>query len=111
MFSNNPAHHVLVDVHAEGQRNLLGNSRTTPGSGMFSAARARRDREVSTARWTISRVTEDSVVRLCLSSWKMRPGMNAQLYMLRDVMRLPTEPGRNFCGPHGWQLSSGVGPG
>ena len=30
MFSKNPAHHVLVDVHAEGQRNLLGNSRTTP---------------------------------------------------------------------------------
>src|SRR5262245_33993827 len=31
MFSENPAHHVLVDIHAEGQRNLLGNSRTTPG--------------------------------------------------------------------------------
>src|SRR5215471_3662595 len=31
MFSKNPAHHVPVDVHAEGQRNLLGNSRTTPG--------------------------------------------------------------------------------
>ena len=27
MFSQNPAHHVLVDVHAKGQRNLLGNSR------------------------------------------------------------------------------------
>src|SRR6516162_11273484 len=31
MFSQNPAHHVLVDVHAEGQRDLLSNSRTTPG--------------------------------------------------------------------------------
>src|SRR5215468_3524440 len=31
MFSKNSPHHVLVDVHAEGQRNLLGNSRTTPG--------------------------------------------------------------------------------
>src|SRR5215470_17122725 len=31
MFSKNPAYHVLVDIHAEGQRNLLGNSRTTPG--------------------------------------------------------------------------------
>jgi hypothetical protein len=31
MFSKNPAHHVLVNVHAEGQRSLLGNSRTTPG--------------------------------------------------------------------------------
>src|SRR6516165_5257355 len=31
MFSKNPSHDVLVDVHAEGQRNLLGNSRTTPG--------------------------------------------------------------------------------
>src|SRR6516165_9462812 len=30
MFSKNPPHDVLVDVHAEGQRNLLGNSRTTP---------------------------------------------------------------------------------
>src|SRR5262252_114897 len=47
---------------------------------------ARRDREVSTARWTISRVTKNSVVRLCVSSWKMERGMNAQLYMLRDVM-------------------------
>jgi hypothetical protein len=31
MFSQNPAHYVLVDVHAESQPNLLGNSRTTPG--------------------------------------------------------------------------------
>src|SRR6516165_201165 len=31
MFCKNPAHHVLVDVHAEGQSDLLGNSRTTPG--------------------------------------------------------------------------------
>src|SRR5215469_10967432 len=31
MFSKNPAHHVLVDVHAESQCNLLGDSRTTPG--------------------------------------------------------------------------------
>src|SRR5215813_9046412 len=31
MFSENPAHHVLVNVHAEGQRDLPGNSRTTPG--------------------------------------------------------------------------------
>src|SRR6516225_3109208 len=30
MFSKNPAHHVLVNVHAEGHRDLLGNSRTTP---------------------------------------------------------------------------------
>jgi hypothetical protein len=28
MFSKNPAHHVLVDAHAEGQRDLLSNSRT-----------------------------------------------------------------------------------
>src|SRR5215472_5333755 len=31
MFSQNPAHHVLVDIHAESQSDLLGNSRTTPG--------------------------------------------------------------------------------
>src|SRR6516165_7627594 len=31
MFSENPAHHVLVDIHAESQSDLLGNSRTTPG--------------------------------------------------------------------------------
>src|SRR5262245_31491651 len=31
MSSKNPAHHVLVDVHAESQCNLLGDSRTTPG--------------------------------------------------------------------------------
>src|SRR5262249_61677345 len=31
MLSKNPAHHVLVDVHAKGQSNLLSNSRTTPG--------------------------------------------------------------------------------
>src|SRR5215469_9610371 len=30
MFSKNSPHDVLVDVHAEGQSNLLGNSRTTP---------------------------------------------------------------------------------
>jgi hypothetical protein len=28
MFSKNPAHYLLVNVHAEGQRDLLGNSRT-----------------------------------------------------------------------------------
>jgi hypothetical protein len=74
----------------------------TGSSGLFSAVAGpvgRRDRDVSTTRWTISRVTENSVVRLCVSSWKMGQGINAQLYMLRDVMRLPTEPGRNFCGP------------
>src|SRR6516164_5738136 len=31
MFSKNPAHHVLVDIHAESQSYLLSNSRTTPG--------------------------------------------------------------------------------
>jgi hypothetical protein len=31
MFSKNPAHHVLVDVRAESQSDLLGDSRTTPG--------------------------------------------------------------------------------
>jgi len=30
MFSKNPPHHVLVDIHAKGQSDLLGNSRTTP---------------------------------------------------------------------------------
>jgi hypothetical protein len=29
MFSQNPAHHVLVDVHAEDQPDLLSNSQTT----------------------------------------------------------------------------------
>src|SRR6516165_1291581 len=29
MFSKNPAHHVLVDIHAESQSDLLGNARTT----------------------------------------------------------------------------------
>ena len=31
MFCKNPAHHVLVDIHAESQSYLLSNSRTTPG--------------------------------------------------------------------------------
>jgi hypothetical protein len=31
MLSKNPAHHVLVNVHADGQRDLLGDSRTTAG--------------------------------------------------------------------------------
>jgi hypothetical protein len=31
LFSQNPAHHVLVDIHAESQRDFLSNSRTTPG--------------------------------------------------------------------------------
>lgn len=56
----------------------------------FSAASARRERETSTRRRTRSQATKDSVVRLCASSWKMEPGMNAQLYTLRDVTRLPT---------------------
>src|SRR5215471_8785482 len=50
----------------------------------FSAASARRDRETSTRRRTRSQATDDSVVRLCVRSWMMEPGMNAQLYMLRD---------------------------
>src|SRR5215831_10464341 len=56
----------------------------------FSAASARRDRETSTRRRTRSHATKDSVVRLGVSSRKMEPGMNAQLYTLRDVTRLPT---------------------
>jgi hypothetical protein len=30
------------------------------------------------------------VVRLCVKGWKKEPGMNAQLYTLLDVTRLPT---------------------
>src|SRR6516165_9304586 len=56
----------------------------------FSAASARRDRETSTRKRTRSHATKDSVLRLCVSSLKMEPGMNAQLYTLRDVTRLPT---------------------
>ena len=43
----------------------------------FSPASARRDRETSTRRRTRSHATKDSVVRLCVSSWKTEPGMNA----------------------------------
>jgi hypothetical protein len=56
----------------------------------FSAASARRDRETSTGRRTRSHATKDSVLRPCVSNWKREPGMNAQRYTLRDVMRLPT---------------------
>src|SRR5215472_12621335 len=45
-------------------------------------SQCRRDRETSTRRRTRSQATQDSVVRLCASSWKMKPGMNAQLYTL-----------------------------
>src|SRR6516165_7786610 len=31
MLSQKSAHHVLVDIHAKGQGNLLSNSGTTPG--------------------------------------------------------------------------------
>src|SRR5262245_50847593 len=30
MYSENPTYYVLIDVGAEGERNLLGNSATTP---------------------------------------------------------------------------------
>src|SRR6516165_4398842 len=45
MFSKNPSHDVLVDVHAEGQRNLLGNSRTTPSLG-YVVSFQRRHRSI-----------------------------------------------------------------
>jgi hypothetical protein len=32
---------------------------------------------------------DDNVVRLCVNGRKIEPGMNAQLYTLRDVTRLP----------------------
>ena len=33
---------------------------------------------------------DDNVVRLCVNGRKIEQGMNAQLYTLRDVTRLPT---------------------
>src|SRR5215472_7479617 len=33
---------------------------------------------------------DDNVVRLCVNGRKIEPGMNAQLYTLRDATRLPT---------------------
>src|SRR6516164_7662432 len=56
----------------------------------FSAASARRDRETSTRRWMRSRATEDSVARLRVNVRNLEPDMNAQLYTLRDLTRLPT---------------------
>jgi hypothetical protein len=56
----------------------------------FSAARARRNLETTARRRMKSHATEDSVVRLCVSGWKMEPGMNDQLDTLLDVTRLPT---------------------
>jgi hypothetical protein len=40
--------------------------------------------------------TKDSVARLGVTSWKMEPSMNAQLYTLRDWQ---PPAGRNFCAP------------
>src|SRR5215831_10071709 len=39
---------------------------------------------------------DDNVVRLCVNGRKIEPGMNAQLYTLRDVTRLPTGGWTNF---------------
>ena len=39
---------------------------------------------------------DDNVVRLCINGRKIEPGMNAQLYTLRDVTRLPTGGWTNF---------------
>src|SRR6516165_2480933 len=52
----------------------------------FSAARARRDRETNRRRRTRSHATKDSVLRLCVSSWKMEPSMNAQLTRNRESL-------------------------
>src|SRR5215472_15514066 len=39
---------------------------------------------------------DDNVVRLCINGRKIEPGINAQLYTLRDVTRLPTGGWTNF---------------
>src|SRR5262249_12606694 len=65
----------------------------------FSAASARRDRETSTRRWRRSRAMDDNVVRLCVNGRKMEPGMNVQLYTLRDFGDSELAAERDFCGP------------
>ena len=46
-----------------------------------------------------SRATEDSVARLRVNVRNLEPDMNAQLYTLHDLTRLPTGNWTNFCGP------------
>src|SRR5215831_6067287 len=65
----------------------------------FSAAGARRDRETSTRRRTRSHATKDSVLRLCVSSWKMEPGMTLSFTRYATLRDCQLAARRNFCGP------------
>ena len=49
---------------------------------------------------------DDNVVRLCVQGRKIEPGMNAQLYTLRNVTRLPTRDRAKFLRTTG--LKSGI---
>ena len=53
-------------------------------------------------RRTRSHATKDRGLRLCVSSWRMEQDMNAQLYTLRDVTRLPTGGRAKFLGLQAW---------